>query len=455
MNINIDRRKFLKTLGGSVIASSALLGACKPGEKNSILSTNYSTGKAGKMTYRTNNKTGDKVSLLGYGCMRWPMITQADGTEVIDQEMVNELVDHAIANGVNFFDTSPVYVRGLSESATGIALSRHPRDSYFISTKLSNFSPETHSREASIAMYRKSMKNLQVDYLDYYLLHSVGDMETFKTRYLDNGLLDFLLKEKEAGRIRNLGWSFHGEKEFFDYMLSLSLKWDFILIQLNYVDWHHASGRNVNAEYLYEEMKKQDIQALVMEPLQGGRLSKMSDHLVERLKQREPELSVASWAFRFAGTHEHVLTVLSGMTYMEHLQDNLRTYSPLVSLTQEELDFLEETASLIIAYPSIPCNTCDYCMPCPYGIDIPGIFTYYNTCINEGKVASGKQDPKYRKARRAFLVGYDRHLEKVRQADHCIGCQICNEHCPQKINIPEELIRINTYVEQLKQNLDF
>ena len=286
------------------------------------------------------------------------------------------------------------------------------------------------------------------------MLHSVGGGEgikTFHDRYIDNGVLDFLLKEREEGRIRNLGWSFHGSVEVFDYLLSLDVKWDFVQIQMNYVDWRHASGRNVNAEYLYGELAKREIPAVIMEPLLGGRLSKLNDHLVARLKQRRPENSVASWAFRFAGTYPNVLCVLSGMTYMEHLQDNLRTYSPLEPLNEEEKEFLEETAQLMLKFPTIPCNDCKYCMPCPYGLDIPAILVHYNKCVNEGNVPKSSQDENYRRARRAFLIGYDRSVPKLRQASHCTGCNQCNPHCPQSIDIPKELHRIDAYVEQLKQ----
>jgi len=180
-------------------------------------------------------------------------------------------------------------------------------------------------------------------------------------------------------------------------------------------------------------------------------LSKLNDHLVARLKQRRPENSVASWAFRFAGTYPNVLCVLSGMTYMEHLQDNLRTYSPLEPLNEEEKEFLEETAQLMLKFPTIPCNDCKYCMPCPYGLDIPAILVYYNKCVNEGNVPKSSQDENYRRARRAFLIGYDRSVPKLRQASHCTGCNQCNPHCPQSIDIPKELHRIDAYVEQLKQ----
>ena len=170
-----------------------------------------------------------------------------------------------------------------------------------------------------------------------------------------------------------------------------------------------------------------------------------------RLKQRRPENSVASWAFRFAGTYPNVLCVLSGMTYMEHLQDNLRTYSPLEPLNEEEKEFLEETAQLMLKFPTIPCNDCKYCMSCPYGLDIPAILVHYNKCVNEGNVPKSSQDENYRRARRAFLIGYDRSVPKLRQASHCTGCNQCNPHCPQSIDIPKELHRIDAYVEQLKQ----
>ncbi len=457
----IDRRKFLKVLGAGAVTTTAAMYGCSYQSDSAAINGSPGDTQTGEMTYRTSPSTGDKVSILGYGCMRLPTINNTsarDTQDEIDQDMVNELTDYAIAHGVNYFDTSPAYCRGRSEHAMGIALSRHPRDSYFIATKLSNFSPDTWSRQVSIAMYHNSLKELQVDYLDYMLLHGIGmgGMEALKGRYLDNGMLDFLIKEREAGRIRNLGFSYHGDIEVFDYLLSRhdEIKWDFVQIQLNYVDWKHAkevNTRNTDAEYLYAEVSKRNIPAIIMEPLLGGRLSNVPNHIVGRLKQRRPTDSVASWAFRFAGSPEGVLTVLSGMTYMEHLKDNLRTYSPLVPLTENDKEFLEETAQLMLKYPTIPCNDCKYCMPCPYGLDIPAILIHYNKCVNEGNVPESSQEENYRKARRAFLVGYDRSVPRLRQANHCIGCDQCVHHCPQNINIPGELHRIDQFVEQLKQ----
>ena len=454
MNTNeMGRRSFLKKLGvaTAVVSGASSLSSCSSDNKQAASGTQSKAGQ-GEMTYRVHPTNGDKVSILGYGCMRWPMKKNDQGKDIVDQEKVNELIDYALAHGVNYIDTAPVYLQGQSEAATGIALKRHPRDKFFIATKMSNFG--TTDFDECVKIYKNSLEKLQVDYIDYYLLHSIGGgkgIETFNERFINNGLLDFLLKEREAGRIRNMGWSFHGDVKVFDHVLAMDVKWDFVQIQLNYVDWRHASRGNVNAEYLQAELDKKGVPSVIMEPLLGGRLSKMADHLVARLKQRRPEDSVASWAFRFAGHHKGVLTVLSGMTYKEHLEDNLRTYSPLEPLTDDELAFLEDTAVLYKNYPIVDCNDCKYCMPCPYGIDIPGILLHYNKCVNEGNVPKSSQDANYREARRAYLVSYDRTVERLRQADHCTGCGQCNEHCPQRINIPKEIERIDKFIEQLKQ----
>lgn len=464
---NISRRNFLKALGGGAVASSAVLTACKTDNRQDA---GGREPEKGKMTYRINPGTKDRVSLLGYGMMRLPVAgtDKASARELddapIDQGMVNRQVDYAIEHGVNYFDTSPAYCQGMSERATGIALSRHKRSEYFIATKMSNFSPDTWPRQASIEMFENSLKELQVDYIDYLLLHGIGmgddALANFNSRYMDNGILDWLVEQKAAGRIRNLGFSYHGDIKIYDMLLKWHdegrYKWDFVQIELNYLDWRYAdeiNPRNTDAVYLYGELRKRDIPAVIMEPLLGGRLANVPDNIVAKMKQREPEQSVASWAFRFAGTPEGVLTVLSGMTYMEHLRDNLCTYSPLKPLTSEEQKFLMEIADDIYNLKTIPCNECNYCMPCPYGIDIPAVLSHYNKCIKEGNMpGNDSADPDYRRARRAFLIGYDRSVPRLRQADHCIGCGQCVEHCPQRIDIPKEMQRIDKFVEGLKQN---
>ena len=442
---SINRREFLKRLGlGTAITTTALAG-CK-----SASSVDESDVPTDKMTYRTNHNTGDKVSILGYGCMRWPRKKTGKNENELDQEAINELVDYALEHGVNFFDTAPVYCQGRSEAATGIALKRHPRNKYFIATKLSNFSNA--SRENSILMYKRSLELLQVDYIDYYLLHSLGGRDDFHRRYLDNGMIDYLMEERKAGRIRNLGFSFHGNLESIKYILSYHEKvhWDFCMIQMNYSDWRFSDIGKI-----YDLLAEMNIPTNVMEPLLGGRLSNVPKHIADRLKAQEPEKSVASWAFRFVGSYPNILSIQSGMVRHEHLVDNIRTFSPLKPLSEEEKQFLFETAEIMRQSPTIPCNDCKYCMPCPYGLDIPGSLLHYNKCVNEGNYLRSSEDENYKKARRAFLVGYDRAVEKERQASHCVGCRQCNPLCPQQIDIPKQMRMIDGYVERLKQGKEF
>jgi predicted aldo/keto reductase-like oxidoreductase len=452
---NITRRDFLKVAGTGAVLSAAALAGCRPAGRTAA------SGAAGdiptdKMEYRTNPHSGDRIGLLGYGCMRWPVHTGADGQQEIDQETVNSLVDFAIAHGVNYFDTAPVYIRGWSEEATGKALARHPRDKWFIATKASNQGGPW-DLEGCKQMYRQSMSNMGVDYIDYYLMHAVGSsIESFHQRFVDNGFLDFLLEERAAGRIRNLGWSFHGQKEVFDYVLAWrGIQWDFCQIQLNYQDWTIPIGASVNAEYLYTELVKNNVCVVIMEPLLGGRLARVPQQALDMMAGMHPEDTAAKWAFRFAGTPPGVLTVLSGMVYMEHLQENLRTFAPFTPMNEAEYAVLNNVKEVLANADYIQCTTCEYCMPCPYGVDIPQVFAHYNKCVSEGRLLDSSSDENYARARRAFLVGYDRSVSKLRQANRCINCEQCLPKCPQGIRIPTEMAKVDAYAEKLRQRLEF
>ena len=423
----------------------------------------YQSGEVplGQMTYRTDTH-GQQVSLLGFGMMRLPVEgggdLRKDPNAQLDQEAINRMVDYAIEHGVNYFDTAPVYLRGMSERATGIALNRHPRSKWLIATKMSNF--RNSSWEASKAMYEKSFEELGVDYIDYYLLHSFGGKGDFQKRFLDNGVLDFLVGEREKGRIRNLGWSFHGLQEEFDQVVAMHDKyhWDFAQIQMNYVDWHYAheiEEENVNAEHLYNSLDAKGIPIVIMEPLLGGRLATLNETMAHKLKEREPERSLASWAFRYLGMFPRIMTSLSGMSLMEHVEDNVRTHCPVEPLTGDEMALLDRIADEFAHFPAVPCTSCQYCMPCPYGLDIPGIFSFYNKSIGEGIVMTEgtAEQREFRRARRAFLTSYDKSIARMRQADHCIGCGECLKHCPQHIAIPDKMRMIEDYTNKLKDSM--
>lgn len=437
----MNRRDFLKNagLGAAVLGATA----CNNAKSDAAIHAESNAEPHGTMA-----RHYPEVGLLGYGCMRWKMIKGEDGKEVIDQEDVNRLVDYAIEHGVNYFDSAPVYLKGQSEEATAKALLRHPREDYLIATKCSSFGASGEGAfRMGFDMYQKSLEYYKTDHLDYYLLHSLSGLKAFNERFGDCGLVDYLVKEREQGHIRNLGFSFHGTREGFDELLALHDKyhWDFVQIQANYVDW------NEDAEYLYNELDRREIPVVIMEPLLGGGLSNVPAKIAEELKSRDPQASVASWAFRFIGSYPRVLTVLSGMTYMEHLQDNLRTYLDFKPLNQEEVSFLTSMGRKIKEYPLIGCTACQYCMPCEYGIDIPGIFRFYNDRVNEETYVTGPEQKHYARLRRQYLLKYNKAIPTVRQADHCINCRKCMPRCPQRIRIPDMLHNIDEYLEKLKQ----
>ena len=446
---DMNRRHFLRKLGlgAAVMAMDPL--SVLAGE-TSRPQTNGGGDVQNQMTYRVKHGSGDKVSLLGFGMMRLPD----------DQDEVNRLVDYAIAHGVNYFDTAPMYKGGRSETMTGIALSRYPREKYFVATKMSNQRENLWNYDDSRAMYEKSFRDLQVDYIDYYLLHSIGGggVDAVKARFLDNGLLDFLLKEREAGRIRHLGFSYHGDVSAFDFLIDHQdeYHWDFAQIQMNYLDWRHASlnksgwKQDADAEYLYDKMAKADIQTVVMEPLRGGALAKMDDELSQRLTAMRPNDTPATWAFRWVGSHPNILTTLSGMNQMSHLEENVRTFSPLEPCTEAENKLLEEIADVMAGFPVIPCTACEYCMPCPYGVNIPGNFAYYNEAVAQKILPlPDKQAADFLDRKQQFADGLRKALPDASTwATQCADCEECLKKCPQQIRIPNQMARI---VETLRK----
>jgi predicted aldo/keto reductase-like oxidoreductase len=396
--------------------------------------------------------------------MRLPTVGGANAKDSasaeIDQAEVNRHVDYAIASGVNYFDTAPVYCQGRSEAVIGEALARHPREKWLIATKLSNMNPSLRSFEASRKMYEQSFRHLRTGCIDYYLLHTVGQggPAGFDERFVKNGILDFLVKEREAGRIRNLGFSYHGDEAGFRHALSYHGRchWDFAQIQLSYVDWRHGTAtakyNHVNAEVLYKLLDELAIPVSVMAPTLGGRLAKFNYAISRCLSPLDPDATPASWAFRFAGSMPRVFTVLSGMTRLEFIKENVKTFSPLRPLGEREFAALERAAKAYLGEETIPCNRCDYCMPCPFGLDIPAILGCWNEAVADGRLPDSPGEAGYAAQRRRFLVEYERAVPPLRRADHCIGCGRCSPHCPQSIDIPAALRRVDSLVEKLRRN---
>ena len=221
------------------------------------------------------------------------------------------------------------------------------------------------------------------------------------------------------------------------------------MIQMNYFDWKY--GR-VPAEYMYNRLVERNIPVMIMEPLLGSRLAKVSRAVSEMMQEERPGDTPAQWAFRFVGSHPQVMVVLSGMTLMEHLQENIKTYSPLVPVTDKQKDMLAKAAEIIRTYKIIPCTDCKYCVPCPYGVDIPGILLYYNKATWDSNLPDleGPRDAEFERASRAFLVDYNRTIPELEQANHCINCGECEPTCPQNIKIPTDLLKIDNLVQQLK-----
>ena len=409
------------------------------------------------MTYRFT-ADGQKISLLGYGAMRLATVDgkHANGWAAgsskaeIDQPLLNRQVKALLDGGVNYFDTSPAYCRGESERRLGEALaaSGYSRDSYPVATKLSNFAPQQYPLAEAKKMFADSLKFLRTDYVDFYLLHAIGNggFETFSKRYIENGAVDWCCEQREKRVVRHLGFSFHGDPKAFEWCMENhgKYKWDFCQIQMNYVDWRHAKAvndRNLDAEHLYKTLTDRKIPVVIMEPLLGGRLARYNWALAQELTPRDPSATLAKWAFRFCGTYPNVMTILSGMTRTEQIEENIATFSPLKPCSAGELDALERAAQALLKLNTVPCNNCNYCMPCPYGLDIPTILTFKNSLLANKEKMSAK----------AALERYREMIpEELRRADHCTGCRRCNPHCPQQIDIPKEMAAIDKMIDELK-----
>ncbi len=452
-----SRRTALKIMaasGAGIVLGGSLLNSCKG---NSAKATPVSKSPApanDKIVSRHIDSTGDTVGLLGLGCMRLPQQGGQTGGfgrgGAIDQEQVNAMVDYALEHGINYFDTAPAY--NGSETAMGIALKRHPRESFLLATKMSNFNGG--SAADARQMFSTSLERLQTDYIDYFLLHGASSKRDMDNRFVNNGVMDYIQSEKAAGRIRHIGFSFHGSRSDMDYMLSLYDKyhWDFIQIQMNYLDWEAQSARNADAQYLYNAIYQRNIPIVVMEPVRGGALANVNDKFREMMAEAHPELSPAGMALSFVASYPGILTVLSGMSNMDQLTENVATFTNFKPFGEEDKNLLLKIARMQRENSAIGCTACRYCMPCGFGVDIPANFQVYDKSANEYSLPnpSGEHDKDYAKNRRAFLNKYNALDEGIR-ADKCANCRACVSKCPQHIDIPSQLTKIKNLVAELEK----
>ena len=358
-------------------------------------------------------KLGIEVSKLGFGCMRLPM---KDGA--IDREQAMDMFDYAYQHGVNYFDTAWPYLNGTSEPFVGEALSRYPRDSFFVATKMPVWLVESEADFERI--FEEQLKRLRTDHIDFYLLHALSQGRFEKL--VDQGLYELCKKKQAEGKIRYIGFSFHDPAERFPAIVD-KYPWDFAQIQYNYIDPHL-----LNADLLYKTLADRDIPCVVMEPVRGGFLSTLPESYNDIFRAYNPERSPASWALRWVASHDNVKVTLSGMSNMQQMIDNIATFSGEVELSTEEQAVVEQVVQKILSVDTVPCTGCEYCMPCPFGVDIPEVFKAYNNF----KLFQNTEMTR---------TAYFERLKLEFRADHCKKCGKCMKACPQHIQIPDMLAK--------------
>ena len=354
---------------------------------------------------------------LGFGLMRLP---EKDG--IIDHEQVCRMVDKYMQSGMNYFDTAYVYHGGKSEVAAREALvKRYPRDSFKIATKLPAWEIKIESDIERI--FNEQLQRAGVDFFDLYLLHSVEDGNNYNT-YVKYDCFKWGMKKKEEGKIRHFGFSYHGSPELLTEILDQHPEVEFVQIQLNYLD---RSNPVVRSQELYDILAERNIPIIVMEPIRGGMLANMPPEIESKFKACRPEKSVASWALRFVGSLPGVMTILSGMSTEEQMDDNIGTFTDFEPLSDEEMKLVDEATAELLSMPQIGCTACKYCCDgCPMGISIPDVFRTINTLRRYPDDWRSKN----------FYSGL---IERSGKASDCIGCGQCEGVCPQHLPIIELL----------------
>lgn len=364
------------------------------------------------MEKRKMEKLGVETSLLGFGCMRFPVTAEGK----IDEPEAEKMLDKAIAAGVNYIDTAYPYHDGCSEPFVGKALKKYDRSSFYLATKLPAWLVQ--KAEDVDHYFQEQLDRLQTDYIDFYLIHNMS--KDGWHRFTQLGGVERLEALQKQGKIRNLGFSFHDNYEAFEEILN-ARDWDFCQIQLNYMDTDEQAGMKG-----YELAAAKNIPMIIMEPVKGGSLAKYSEDINEKFHKLDAEASVASYALRWVASLPNIKVVLSGMSTMEQVDDNLKTFGNFKPLTEEERAVIADVVTTLRSRVQNGCTGCRYCMPCPFGVDIPGTFQCWNT---------------YHMFQNYNVVqwGWENNIGEAHQPKNCVKCGKCEKACPQKLHIREDL----------------
>ena len=361
---------------------------------------------------------GKQLSMLGLGAMRLPLSSKNDAD--IDVAAAEEMVAYAMEHGINYYDTAWGYHNGQSEIVLGEILKKYPRESYYLASKFPGYDISNMNKVEEI--FEKQLEKTQKDYFDFYLFHNVCEINI--DAYLDEtyGIFEYLVKQKENGRIRHLGFSAHGSYEVIErFLKKYGHAMEFCQLQINYIDWEF---QKVNKKV--ELVSSYDLPVWVMEPLRGGKLAVISEEYEAKLKECRPKETVPGWAFRYLQSLPEVKVILSGMSNMQQLTENIKTFETDEPLDETEMQCIAEVAGEMVGKIALPCTSCRYCTTkCPKGLDIPTLLELYNEHIFTGG---------------GFLPEFGlMAIDKDKHPDACVGCKSCEAVCPQQIKIADAM----------------